>query len=359
MERKLASVQRILDIQPIEGADKIVRAQINGWWVVTAIENGFNINDLVCYFEIDSWVPTEIASFLSKGKEPREFEGVKGERLRTIRLRKQLSQGLIIPIPQSVIDGAGSQVEEGLDLTEHLGVKKWEKPMNAQLQGVCRGNFPSFIRKTDQERCQNIPREIREAYESGEEFEVSVKIDGSSMTVYGTKPFSFSSGVEDVVADREFGVCSRNLDLKMEGNDENAFVKKAVTSGLLDKLKLISNDVAIQGELYGEGIQGNNEKIVGHKFAVFDIFDIETQTYMTPELRREFIRELKVGGVDIDHIEILHTNFKLTSPNISDLLLMAEGKNAAGNEREGLVFKSTSRNFSFKAISNKFLEGEE
>lgn len=351
MERKLASVQKILDIQPIEGADKIVRAQINGWWVVTAIENGFNINDLVCYLEIDSFVPTELAPFLSKGKEPREFEGVKGERLRTIRLRKQLSQGMIIPIPQSVIDGAGTQVEEGLDLTEHLGIKKWEMPMNAQLQGMARGNFPSFIHKTDQERCQNIPREIREAYENGEEFEVSVKFDGSSMTVYGTHPLT----VDDVVMDRETGVCSRNLDLKMEGNEENAFIKKAVSSGLLDKMKLITNNFAIQGELYGVGIQNNRENIVGHKFAVFDIFDIDTQTYLSPNLRQEFIRELKSDGVDVDHVEILHNNWKLPSPDISDLLLMAEGVNSAGNQREGLVFKSTSRDFSFKAISNLYL----
>jgi RNA ligase (TIGR02306 family) len=96
--RKLASVQRISDIQPIEGADKIVRATINGWHLVTAVDNGFNVGDLVVYFEVDSWIPTEIAPFLSKGKEPREFEGVRGERLRTIKLRGTTSQGLILPL---------------------------------------------------------------------------------------------------------------------------------------------------------------------------------------------------------------------------------------------------------------------
>lgn len=350
MNRKLASVRLISEVLEIPNADLICAYRIDGWWVVDS-KGKYKVGELVVYFEVDSWLPTELAPFLSKGKEPREFEGVKGERLRTIRLRKVLSQGLIIPIPQSVIDGAGSQVEEGLDLTEHLGIKKWEMPMNAQLQGMARGNFPSFLHKTNQERCQNIPHEIKEAYKAGEEFEVSIKLDGSSMTVYGTHPLHSN----DIDMERETGVCSRNLDLKMEGNEENAFVKKAVSSGLLDKMKLITNKIAIQGELYGESIQSNNERIVGHKFAVFDIFDIDTQTYFSPATRRDFIKELNSDGVDIDHIEIIHSNWKLTSPDIKDLLLMAEGLNAAGNQREGLVFKSTSRDFSFKAISNEHL----
>lgn len=149
--RKLASVRRILDIQPIEGADKIVRAQIDGWWVVTAIDNGFKVGDLVCYMEVDSFVPSEVAPFLTKpGQFPKEFNGVKGERLRTIRLRGCLSQGLIIPL-----DGlnVAYRVEDGMDLTEILKVQQWEAPIAACLAGQAEGSFPGWIRKTDQERC--------------------------------------------------------------------------------------------------------------------------------------------------------------------------------------------------------------
>ena len=157
-ERKLASIQRILDIQPIEGADKIVCATINGWKLVTAIDNGLKVGDLVIYLEIDSWVPHELAPFLSKGKEPCEFEGVKGERLRTVKLRGQVSQGLIMPIPPEFNDP--TQFTEGVDLTELLGILKWEMAISPQLQGQVRGNFPSFLHKTDREALLNDLEEL-------------------------------------------------------------------------------------------------------------------------------------------------------------------------------------------------------
>jgi|SRR6056297_881963 len=95
--RKLASIRKISDIQPIEGADLIQVATVDGWKVV--VKRGeFQVGDLVVYLEIDSWVPHELASFLSNGKEPREYNGVKGERLRTIKLRGQVSSGLLLKI---------------------------------------------------------------------------------------------------------------------------------------------------------------------------------------------------------------------------------------------------------------------
>ena len=348
MERKLASVQQILDIQPIEGADKIERATINGWHVVTAKENNFKIGDWVVYFEIDSWIPHELAPFLSKGKEPRVFEGVRGERLRTIKLRGQVSQGLIMP--NGIVPG---MVDEGQDVTELLGIKKWEKPINPQLHGVCRGNFPSFLRKTDQERVQNILREVRESFEADEEFEITEKIDGSSMTVYhrAYEDIEYNEPITDV------GVCSRNLDLKMD-QEGNAFVNKAINSGLVKALRQYNRNIAVQGELYGEGIQGNNEGIVGTEFAVFDIFDIDNYRYLTPYEREAVYFDLLNLGADIKHVPVLNKKITLDSPYIEDILKAAEGKNSAGNEREGIVFKSHSREFSFKAISDIFLLGE-
>jgi RNA ligase (TIGR02306 family) len=96
-ERKMATIRKIDEIRPIEGADAIEAAVVGGWVVV--IKKGeFKAGDLAVYLEIDSWVPHEIAPFLSKGQEPREYNGVKGERLRTVKLRGTTSQGLLLKL---------------------------------------------------------------------------------------------------------------------------------------------------------------------------------------------------------------------------------------------------------------------
>ena len=136
--RKLATIRTIDELRPIEGADAIECATVGGWKVV-AQKGLYKEGDLAVYFEIDSWIPTELAPFLSKGKEPREFEGIKGERLRTIKLRGQLSQGLLMPLAEVIaIAGCTSPIQEGDDVSEWLNIQKWEKPMNAQLAGLAR-----------------------------------------------------------------------------------------------------------------------------------------------------------------------------------------------------------------------------
>jgi hypothetical protein len=163
--RKLASIRKINLVEPIEGADAIEVATVDGWKVVVK-KNEFKVGDLVVYFEIDSWVPTGLAPFLSKGKEPREYNGIKGERLRTIKLRGQISQGLILPYAI-----CGKICEEGEDVSELLYIQKYEAPIPAQLAGQVKSTFPSFIPKTDQERVQNIPDLLSGRY-ADEEFEV-------------------------------------------------------------------------------------------------------------------------------------------------------------------------------------------
>lgn len=363
--RKLASIRKILEVYPIDNADKICCYKVGGWVVVDVIDK-YKINDLVCYLEIDSWVPHELAPFLSKGHEPREFNGVKGERLRTIKLRGQISQGMILPlnvlnatsavnISSGEYDAFISYPEEGTDVTEILGIQKWEAPVSAQLQGKVRGNFPSFIPKTDQERCQNLRKEISNAFLNGDEFEVSVKMDGSSMTVYHNS-YPEDTGI-DVQIVKQLGVCSRNLDLDLT-QEGNSFVDTAKNSGLLVAIEKLGLNIAVQSELCGEGIQGNPEKIVGHKLFVFDIFNIDTQSYLTPTERYVVMKNLYDNGMNdkiVKHTEVLHKNFKLPTDNIGELLKLADGKNSVGNNREGLVYKRLDGKFSFKTISNNFL----
>jgi RNA ligase (TIGR02306 family) len=338
--RKLATIRKIDEIRPIEGADAIECAVIGGWTVVVK-KGEFTAGQLAVYLEIDSFVPTELAPFLSKGQEPREYNGVKGERLRTVKLRGQVSQGLLLPmdvIPQAhgVTYYPPDAYQEGTDVTDELKIQKWEAPIPAQLAGQVRGNFPGFIPKTDQERIQNLTKELSEWQRNSVfTWEVTEKLDGSSMTVY--------------VRDEDEGVCSRNLDLKRD--KANTFWMVAIRENLIEKIRQTGRNLALQGELIGEGIQKNPYGIKGQDFRLFDIYDIDRGDYMTPFGRRVFC-----DTYGIKHVPVIATE-EVIEYGVAGLLTMAEGKSVLSNaEREGFVFKcNTFGGPTFKAISNKFL----
>jgi RNA ligase (TIGR02306 family) len=332
----MAIIRKIEEIKAIPAADKIVAYRVGGWWVVDSIDK-YIVGDLAVYLEIDSWVPTELAPFLSKGKEPREFEGIKGERLRTVKLRGQLSQGLLLD-RRIALDHV-AQIEEGMDVSELLNIVKWERPMNAQLAGMAKGNFPTQIPKTDQERVQNLNNEIASAVESGLQFEVTEKLEGSSMTCY--------------LIDGVFGVCSRNLDLKE--TEDNTFWQVARRDDIEDKMRICRlNDFAIQGELIGPGIQGNIYKLTKPEFRVFDMYDIKAGAYLYPHDRRA---QIMVMG--LQHAPLLLVDKDLGVGSIDEILQWAEGKSKLNDkqEREGIVFKEVNGGMSFKAISNSYLLG--
>lgn len=332
MNRKMASVQMIAEVKPIGGADAIEAVRINGWWVV-AKKDEYKVNDLVVYCEVDSWIPTEVAPFLTKsGHAPKEYNGVKGEKLRTIRLRGQLSQGLVLPL--SVIPENDLEWNDpiGTDVSELLGIIKWEAPEQAGTASQAKGNFPYFIRKTDQERVQNLSKELET--HKGESFEVTVKIDGSSLTAY--------------VFNGERGVCSRNIDLKdVEGN---AFWDIAKKESLHEKLESTGRNLAIQGELVAPNIQGNYEKVTKPEFYCFSVFDIDKQEYVLPKQRKIICQTL-----GIPHVKVVDENFILFDHTVDELLDMAEGDGMNIPKREGIVFKSNDSQFSFKVISNSYL----
>lgn len=334
--RKMSSIRKIDAIGPITGADAIEVATVGGWKIVVK-KGEFAVGDLAVYCEIDSWIPTELAPFLSKGKEPREFEGVRGERLRTIRLRGQLSQGLLLSL-DTALPFTNSFVE-GDDVSEVLNIRKWERPMPAQLAGVARGNFPSLIPKTDQERVQNLVDEIGAA--QGSSYEVTEKLEGSSMTCY--------------LIDGEFGVCSRNLDLKRDEN--NSFWATAIADDIESKMRAVTGvgDFAIQGELIGPGIQDNIYKLSKPEFHVFDVYPIMAGEYMQPIHRRSFVEQV----LGLKHVPVLDASFVINT-NVEGLLSMAEGKSVLNpkQEREGIVFKQVNGGMTFKGISNLYLVNE-
>lgn len=343
--RTMATVRKIDGIRPIPDADAIECAMIGGWTVVVR-KGEYRVGDVAVYCEIDSWIPTEVAPFLSKGQEPREFDGIRGERLRTVKLRGQLSQGLLLPFTSEMAiklgAGAGSRFVDYLnhDVSELLGIKKYEPPIPAQLAGEVKGLFPSIIPKTDQERIQNLTAEFEGWKQEKSRWEITEKLDGSSMTAY--------------MIDGEFGVCSRNLDLKR--STDNSLWKAAYDQSLEEILESYDAfdkcDIALQGELIGEGIQGNPYKIKGQQFFLFDVYLISEGRYMTPSERHGL-----VAATGIKHVPLIDIGIMLNDLSVEKVLETAEGKSQlnGGTEREGLVFKRMDAKTSFKAISNKFL----
>ena len=332
-ERKLASVVKIIDIQPIPNADAIVAAKVKGWNVVVKRDE-FKVGDLAVYYEIDSFLPIRPQfEFLRKSSFKR-MGTAEGFRLKTIKLRGQLSQGLLTPIPEGIIDP-----KEGYDLTEALDIVKYEPPIPAQLAGKIKGTFPSFIPKTDETRIQNFESDIGFS-PVGERVYVTEKLDGTSFTCY------FNNGV--------FGVCGRNWELT-ETND-NSLWRMANMLELKEKLTKYGKNIALQGELIGAGINGNLYGLSDHKLFFFTGYDIDKG-------RRMFFDELEwlLFRFEVPMVPVLEKyGYVLPTENLVDnMLKYAEGKSVLnmGVDREGVVVRGLEREFSFKAISNTYLLG--
>ena len=333
MTRKMAWIVKIdqVDIHP--NADLLDICTVGGWKCVTQ-RNQFSVGDLAVYCTIDSWIPTELAPFLSKGKEPREYNGVRGERLRTVSLRKTVSQGLLLD-RFVALDKVG-EIHEGMDVSDLLNNVKYEPPGPACLAGKARGLVPSFIPKPDQERIQNLTTELSNWVALGLTWELTEKLDGSSMTVY-------------VNAD-DFGVCSRNLNLY--DTEGNTLWQVAHRDNILMAIYDSRRNLAIQGELIGEAIQGNLYKIQGQSFYVFDIYDIDARRYLTPIERRDFCELF-----ELLHVPVLCDDKDLGIGTVEELLSWANDKSRLNPnvDREGIVFKCNEEKVSFKAISNSYL----
>jgi len=251
------------------------------------------------------------------------------------KLKGVVSQGLLLPLsvvfeldPQTSVDIVGTNV------SEILGVMKWEPPAEFQSPDA-KGLFPSFIPKTDQERIQNLKSEYQKWYDESNQWEVTEKLDGSSMTVF------FNNS--------EIGVCSRNLELKE--STENTFWKTAQSSGAIESLKVLGKNIALQGELIGPGIQGNKYNLSEFMFYIYDVFDIDAQEYYLVADRRQIVNHLGLLHVPVYYDAELQTDC------IQAVIQDAEGKSCLciTTERKGKVYKNTKTHESFKAISNRWL----
>lgn len=341
--RVLARITQIDDVRTHPNADLLDLCMIGGWQVVSK-RGEFKAGDYALYFEVDSWIPNAVAPFLSKGQPPKEYNGVLGERLRTVRLRGEVSQGLLLPIDscpaakaafhktRPVIPG----VPDEIDVTALLGIQKYEAPIPACLAGKVRGNFPSVFPKTDEERIQNLTRKLPQLVT--ERYEVTEKLEGSSMSV--------------AMIDGEFVVCSRNLNLSETA--DNSLWQQARRYKIEEKMRELALDnIAIQGEIVGNGVEGNHYGLTGHDFYVYSAYDIKAAKYVGPTERRELVAKL-----GLKHVPVVSECFIFDADTKVDAILaLADGKSAIAPTklREGLVFKSLDSQAHWKAVSNEYL----
>jgi len=366
-ERKLASIQRIVSIEPIEGADAIEKATILGWEVVVAKKDNFKVDDMVVYCEVDSILPD---------KPDFEFLRDRKFRIKTIKLKGQVSQGIAFPL--SILGNYKlKNVCQGTDVTEYLGVRKYdpqaefERKEIERLAGIDKNRmskflkryawyrrlifkptripFPSFIHKTDEDRIQLFP----DYYEKWGhlEFTITEKVDGQSATY-----FCVQNPKRGLFRKKWlFGVCSRNFQLLKP--DKSSYWTLARELDLENKMKAWCNrnkkGLIIQGEAVGVGIQGNKYNKKGIELFVFNV-----SVYYKGQLNDyNQIDQIIfcIGFVGLKLVTILYPSVSLL-PTIPEMVNLAKGiSRKADIPREGIVVRNYENNISFKVVNPDFL----
>ena len=373
MERKLASIQKIVGKTEIPGAENIEIVHVLGWQCV-AQKNEFAIGDLCVYFEIDSILPVHPVFFFM---EHRKY------RVRTIKLMKQLSQGLALPISiiEEFIVPKGFKIEEDVDVTDIIGIKKYEPHPDqvdpeqvrthnkyvkyfmkyAAFRAVywfifprkTKGNWPSFIQKTDEIRLQACPSILYR--NEGKSFYATEKIDGSSATYfYNRKLDKKRFGFIPVDKGNGFGVCSRNLRLVNHQND--IWWEMAIENDIENKLrqfcKVNKRSIAIQGEVIGPKANGNKYNLKKHYFWCFNIYDIDKQAPVTYAERIVICKLINIPV--LEYIDV----FVLENKNVQWFLDFSNRKSFVNSKAlaEGIVCRCIEDdNISFKVINPDFL----
>ena len=341
--RKLASIQRIWKTEPIEGADRIELAHVLGWQCVVN-KGQFREMDLAVYFEVDSFLPIapEFEFLRASSYRKTDIMG-EGFRLRTMKFRGQISQGLLLPV--SAFPAIPADAELGTDVTEILGVKKWEIEERITTGGTMIGTLPYDIPHTDETRVQAEPDLIR-AF-AGLEYYISTKMDGSSHSV----------GIDE----NGFHVTGHNYEYKDDGN--SPFYELVKSMDLQAKMEAFAtannlSTFTIQGELCAPGIQKNRLKLTKPAWYVFTIRENGKRVGLTRML--EVCEKLQLESVPIEEIG---TDLPVKYPTVEALLERADGNYPKGGKKEGIVIRPTepvycelvSGALSMKVVSNKYL----
>ncbi len=341
--RKLASIQYIHNISPIDGADRIELAHVLGWQCVVK-KGEFKVGDRGVYFEIDSFLPVrEQFEFLrSSCYKETDIMG-SGFRLRTQRFRGQISQGLLLPL--SIFPEIDPDAPIGTDLSDLLGVRKWEIEERATTGGTVIGPLPSDVPHTDETRIQALP-ELLEAF-SGKSYYISTKMDGSSHSI------SIDSD--------GFHVTGHNYEYK--DDDSSAFYRLVKARNFRTAMEKYMEEnslqvLTIQGEFCAPGIQQNRLKLTKPEWYVF------TVRIDGHRVGLEKMKEV-VAAIDAPLVPIEETGMDLPAiyPTVEALLQRADGQYPNGGPKEGIVIRTINPEYcplisaplSFKVVSNKYL----
>ncbi len=348
--RKLASIQVVNAVEPIPNADAIEKIRVLGWWVVVK-KGEHRAGDTVVYIEIDSLLPErpEFEFLRASCYKPAQTDATTGEitmpagfRIKTVRLRGQVSQGICFP---TTILPEGTPTAEGDDVTDRLGILKWEPPLPVGMGGRVKGLFPGFLPKTDETRVQVLETVLER--HRGKAFYVTEKLDGTSLTAF--------------VRQGEFGLCSRNLWID-ETDDSNVLVRVARQLNLAERLTTLREnlgfDLAIQAEVIGPGIQKNKYELKSVGMRVFNVLNLDAYRLLDHDAMLAAIGEQglesvpQLGTVVLDH-------------SVDQLVAFSEGTSVLNPraQREGIVLRPLSEEYdeelggrlSFKVINPKFL----
>jgi RNA ligase (TIGR02306 family) len=341
--RKLASIQTVNAVEPIPNADAIEKVRVLGWWVVSK-KGEHRPGEKLVYCEIDSLLPErpEFEFLRPSSFKPAHDDLPAGFRIKTVKLRGQVSQGICFPL--SILP-AGAPTEEGADVTELLDVRKWEPPLPVGMGGRVKGSFPGFLPKTDETRVQVLEPVLQR--HRGKTFYVTEKLDGTSFTA--------------LLREGTFGICSRNLWMD-ESDETNVLVRVARRLTLEERLREVRErrglDVAVQAEVIGPGIQKNKYELKEVTLRVFSVLDIATYKLLDHPPSLEVVRELGLEPVpQLGRVVLNHT--------VDELVAFAEGTSVLNPkaQREGVVLRPLAEEYdediggrlSFKAINPKFL----
>lgn len=338
--RKLATIQTIKEVLPIEGADNIVLVTFrsNNWrCVMKKGEAGTGLK--VVYLEVDSLLPKDDERFA--------FMESRGYRVKTVKLRGQISQGLALPVtlfadvvPVEAVDGD----TDGYDLTALLGVEKYEPPVSVQMGGDVKGAFPGYVMKTDEERIQNYTEDDLARF-FARPLIATVKVDGTSATYY------FNEQAD------EFGVCSRNLELK--DSEENIYWKMARKYDIEARMRKLGYSFAIQGEIVGPGIQKNRAHFEEVMLLIFTVQDLEEHRRLTIDEMERVVEDLNSlsDATPLQMVPEVGRYEPNTFSTYDELLTLSQGDNVLSQYvREGIVVRAMDDDtISFKVINPKYL----
>lgn len=320
--RKLASVQIVGKIIKHDNADLLEIASVLGWEVIISL-NEVKEGDKIIYCEIDSllpvdkeWLPVSIKNEIKK-KNPKKF------RIKTKKIRGRFSQGLIIPITETI--SSLMELEIGTDVTKLLEIEKYDNDLDKK-----KGDFPvHLIDKTNESRIQSNP-EFLDIFNS-KPYYCTLKLDGTSAT------YLYESD--------NFLICSRNRIVKKK---KSYWFEIANKYNLKEKL-MDHKNIGIQGEICGPSIQRNLLGLNELDFFVFNVVDLTTKKRYNLSEMISFCEKIGLKHVPVEEIG---DNFNYS---LKDLIEKSKGFYENTKKfREGLVFRNEE--LSFKVINNDYLE---